>query len=108
MQSPLAKGGVGEVYRARQTALEGRLVAFKVLSARDVSPGDRRRFAREARLAAAVHHAHLVEVYDYGEEDGRGFLYYAMRLVEGPTLRQVLERIAGWAPLRSTRSAGSS
>ncbi len=96
VEGPLGEGGTSTVYRAAQTSLDGRVVALKVLDAASVSAADRRRFRREARTAATLHHPHLAEVHDYGEE--RGFLFYAMRLVEGGDLRERLaERADGEA-----------
>jgi len=87
-------GGSGQVHRARQGSLGGRLVALKLVRADRVVPSDRERFLRGARIAASLHHPHLVEVYDSGEDPARGILYYSMRLVEGPNLHQVLRELA--------------
>src|SRR5262245_6046225 len=68
---PLGGGGMGKVYRAVDTRL-GREVAIKVLEPGDAdAPGRRRRFDREARLASAVNHPHVLTVFDVGEWDGR-------------------------------------
>jgi tetratricopeptide (TPR) repeat protein/serine/threonine protein kinase len=85
----IGRGGMGVVYEAEQTPM-GRKVALKVLypaitsSARAV-----RRFQREARAAGRVHHTNLVPVYGMGEENG--VWYYAMELVHGRTLAQVVD-----------------
>ena len=85
---PLGAGGMGEVYRARDTRL-GRDVAIKRLRPELASNEDRRkRFEREARAASALNHPHIVSVFDIGEENG--VLFIAMELVEGKTLRAVL------------------
>ena len=107
VESFIARGGMGEVYRARQVSLDGRLVALKVIAASEVSDRDRARFEREARVAASVHHCNLVEVYGYGNEPEQGMLFYAMRLVEGPTMKQMLEEAvrAGAAPAGDMRRA---
>jgi Tol biopolymer transport system component/predicted Ser/Thr protein kinase len=86
--SPLGAGGMGEVYRARDTRL-GREVAVKVLLA-EVSADDsrRRRFEQEARSASALNHPNIVTVYDVGSVDST--IYLAMELVEGRTLRELL------------------
>jgi len=87
--SPLGAGGMGEVYRARDTRL-GREVAVKVLSAEFASDTDRRtRFEQEARAASALNHPNIVTVYEIGGSDST--IYIAMELVEGKTLREVLQ-----------------
>jgi serine/threonine protein kinase len=85
---PLGAGGMGEVFRARDTRL-GREVAIKRLRPELAANEDRkRRFEREARAASALNHPHIVSVYDIG--DAEGALYIAMELVEGRTLREVM------------------
>ena len=86
--SPLGAGGMGEVYRARDTRL-GREVAVKVLLP-EVSGDDSRRsrFEQEARSASALNHPNIVTVYDVGSVDST--IYLAMELVEGRTLREML------------------
>ena len=83
--SPLGSGGMGEVYRARDTRL-GRDVAVKVLPtdvASDVSRRDR--FEREARNVAALNHPNILALYDIGNQDGTTFM--VTELVEGESLR---------------------
>ena len=82
----LGRGGMGEVYRARDPRL-GRDLAIKILSPHLASEGARSRFEQEARAAAALSHPSIVTVYDVGEADG--LLYIAMEFLEGRTLRQV-------------------
>src|SRR4051794_35786798 len=75
---------MGEVYLAWDTRLE-RQVAVKVLSAEVAADQERsRRFAREARAAAAVRHPGVAHIYEIGEVDGRAFI--AMEYVEGESL----------------------
>jgi Protein kinase domain len=86
----LGEGGMGTVYRAIQLSLE-RVVALKVLTAElSADPGFRERFRREGLLQAALDHPHIVTVYEAGETDSRLFL--AMRMVEGPTLKELILR----------------
>ena len=84
----LGQGGMGEVYRARDTRLD-RPVALKVLKSELVADRDRRqRFIREARSAAATTHPAIAQIYDVDEEDGTIFI--AMEFVEGRTLRELI------------------
>jgi serine/threonine protein kinase len=86
----LAAGGMGQVYRARDTRLD-RVVALKVLSPELASdPHFRERFHREARVISQLDHAHICTLYDVGEENGRSFL--VMQYLEGETLEQRLTR----------------
>ncbi|MBV8570705.1 MAG: serine/threonine-protein kinase [Acidobacteriaceae bacterium] len=87
----LGSGGMGEVYRARDTRLM-REVAIKVLA-----PGqDQRRFEQEAHAVAALKHPNIVAIYEYGNEDGFSFL--VEEFVEGGSLEQLLR--AGPLPLK--------
>jgi serine/threonine protein kinase len=94
--SALGAGGMGEVYRARDTRL-GREVAIKVLPASFSQDADRlRRFEQEARAASALNHPGILTIHDFGEQDGSP--YVVAELLEGETLR---ERLAGGRlPLR--------
>ena len=85
--APLGAGGMGEVYRGRDTRL-GRVIAIKVLSERFATPGARERFLREARACSALSHPNICAIYDLGESDGRPFL--VMELLEGETLRHLI------------------
>src|ERR1041384_8221761 len=81
IQSPLGAGGMGEVYRARDSRL-GRDVAIKVLPAVFTGDPDRlARFEREARILAALNHPHIGAIY--GLEDAGGVLGLVLELVEG-------------------------
>ncbi len=85
----IGAGGMGEVYRAKDLKL-GRDVAIKVLPKEFASDPERlRRFEQEARAASALNHPNIITIHDIGEQDGTH--YIAMELVEGKTLRQVLE-----------------
>jgi len=94
--APIGAGGMGEVYRARDSRL-GRDVALKILPAAFASDPDRvRRFEQEGRAAAALNHPNIIVVHDVGSQDGVFFV--ATELLEGETLR---ERLAGSAlPVR--------
>jgi Tol biopolymer transport system component len=88
IQSPLGVGGMGEVYRARDTQLE-RTVAVKVLPANLSSdPSLRQRLEREAKAVSKLSHPHICTLHDIGHQDGVDFL--VMELVEGETLEQRL------------------
>jgi eukaryotic-like serine/threonine-protein kinase len=92
----LGTGGMGEVYRARDTRLD-RSVALKLLPAELASDADRlRRFELEARAASALNHPAIVAIYDLGQASDQP--YISMELVEGQTMRQILQ--AGSMPPR--------
>lgn len=89
IKSLLGSGGMGEVYRARDTRLE-RDVALKVLPHNLIEDPERlRRFEQEARTAGSLNHPNVVSVYDVGKEDGNAYL--VSELLEGETLRARLE-----------------
>jgi len=93
---PLGAGGMGEVYRARDTRLS-REVAIKVLPPDLASDAHRlERFEKEARTASGLNHPNIVTIYDIGESDGTSFI--AMELVEGKTLRELL--VSGALPVK--------
>jgi eukaryotic-like serine/threonine-protein kinase len=83
--APIGKGGMGEVYRARDTRLH-RDIAVKVLPQAFASEAAEERFLREARAASALNHPHICTVYDVGEAAGHPFL--VMELLDGKTLRE--------------------
>jgi eukaryotic-like serine/threonine-protein kinase len=98
--TPLGAGGMGEVYRARDTRL-GREVAIKVLPEAVASHPERlKRFEKEARAASALNHPNLVTLHDIGSSGG--VEYIAMELVDGRTLREVLTE--GTLPVRTLLS----
>jgi serine/threonine protein kinase len=92
--SALGAGGMGEVYRARDTKL-GREVAIKVLPEAWAFDADRAtRFEREAQVLASLNHPHIAALYGMEESGGRHVL--VMELVEGETLAERLARgVAG-------------
>jgi serine/threonine protein kinase len=84
----LGRGGMGEVWRAHDTAI-GRIVALKVLPADFADdPVFQERFRREAHAAAGLDEPHVVPIYDFGEIDGR--LFVTMRLIKGRDLQTIL------------------
>ena len=88
--SLLGAGGMGEVYRARDTRLD-RSVAVKVLAPELATDADfRARFAREAKAISALNHAHICGLYDIGREHDTEYL--VLELLEGETLAARLER----------------
>jgi serine/threonine-protein kinase len=90
--APIASGGMGEVWQARDRTL-GRIVAAKVLRSEYTSdPSFLIRFRNEARHTAALSHPNIASVYDYGEstQDGSRVAYLVMEYVEGKPLVTVL------------------
>src|SRR5262249_34329106 len=82
--APIGAGGMGEVYRARDTRLD-RIVAIKVLPAHVAhSPESHQRFAREGRVLWSLISPHICSLYDIGQQDGRDYL--VMEYLEGETL----------------------
>src|SRR5689334_23085426 len=100
---PLGVGGMGEVYRARDTRL-GREVAIKILPAelsKDVLR--KQRFEREAKTISSLSHPHICVLYDVGHQDGIDYL--VMECVEGETLAKRLEK--GPLPLEQVLKYGA-
>jgi len=94
--SVLGAGGMGEVFRARDTAL-GRDVALKILRPGSIQDADRlRRFRQEAQAAAALNHPNILAIHFIGDQDGAP--YIVSELLEGESLRESLR--AGALPLR--------
>ena len=90
IQAPIGAGGMGEVYKARDTRLE-RTVAIKVLPEHLSQNADlRQRFEREARAISALSHPHICGLFDVGEQDGTAFL--VMEYLEGETVADRLGR----------------
>jgi len=102
IQSPLGAGGMGEVYRARDTRL-GRDVALKILPESFAREGDRlHRFEQEARAVAALNHPNILAIFDTGQDNGSPYL--VSELLEGETLRTLLD--GGVLPQRKTIEYG--
>ena len=88
--SPIGAGGMGEVYKAKDTRLD-RTVAIKVLPSHVAShPEVRQRFEREARAVSSLNHPHICTLYDIGNEDGVDFM--VMEHIEGQTLADRLKQ----------------
>lgn len=99
---PLGAGGMGEVYKARDTRLD-RIVAIKILSPEIASAPDlRERFEREARTVASLSHPHICTLHDVGRQDGTDYL--VMEYLEGETLEQRLRK--GALPLEQALQIG--
>ena len=101
--APLGAGGMGEVYRARDTRLD-RTVAIKILPAQFSSdPIRKQRFDREAKTISSLNHPHICMLFDVGQQDGADYL--VMECVEGETLATRLEK--GPLPLDQALQYGS-
>src|SRR6201985_1311122 len=90
--SLIARGGMGKVYKAEQSAL-GRVCALKVLSPNyegDKDPEFHRRFSLEAATAAKLQHPNTVTIFDYGKCTQHNVYYIAMEYLDGRTLHRVL------------------
>lgn len=115
IESQIGAGGMGTVYRAFDTKLN-RPVAIKVLSSELADADARRRFQREAQMASALNHPHLLTVHDAGEFEGRQYLVTEFidgetlrdwAISEGRTWRQIVELLAGVADgLAAAHAAG--
>src|SRR5205814_6667230 len=102
IQAPLGAGGMGEVYRARDTRLD-RTVAVKILPAHLADDaGARERFDREARAVSSLNHPNICHLYDLGAPDAISFL--VMEYLEGQTLANRL--LKGALPLEQLLKYG--
>src|ERR1700747_2804821 len=100
--SPLGAGGMGDVYRAKDTRLE-RTVAIKILPAQfSADPVRKQRFEREAKTISSLNHPHICVLYDIGHQGGTDYL--VMECVEGETLAKRLEK--GPLPLEQVLKYG--
>jgi eukaryotic-like serine/threonine-protein kinase len=89
LEERIGQGGMGEIYRARHAMLR-RPTAVKIMSG-DGSEAQLERFEREVQLTARLTHPNTITIYDYGRTPG-GLFYYAMELLDGLTLEQLVER----------------
>jgi serine/threonine protein kinase len=102
--APIGAGGMGEVYRARDTRLD-RTVAIEVLPDAFARSADRlARFEREARAVAAISHPNILDIHDVGSDNGRTFV--GTELLDGDTLRG--RRFAPTSPLGPAGSSSRS
>ena len=101
IHSLLGAGGMGEVYRVRDTRLD-RTVAIKILSQFSSNPAQKQRFEREARTISSLNHPNICTLHDIGHQDGID--YIVMECVEGETLAKRLEK----GPLPSIKSSRSA
>lgn len=97
----IGQGGMGAVWRAQHARLR-REAAVKILSRERATSHDLARFEREVQLTSTLRHENIVMVYDYGRA-ANGALYYAMELVDGRTLEQLVDRDG---PLSEARVIG--
>ena len=101
--SPLGAGGMGEVYRAKDTRLD-RTVAIKILPEHlSSNPQVRERFEREARAISSLNHPHICVLHDVGYQEGMDYL--VMECVEGETMAKRLEK--GPLPLEQVLKLGA-
>ncbi len=101
----VGRGGMGVVYEAEQESL-GRRVALKVLPSGALTDAKQvRRFEREARAAARLHHTNIVPIFGVGEYEGTH--YYAMQFIQGQGLDAVLEELKKLRDLRATKAISS-
>ena len=99
IEAPLGRGGMGEVYRARHALLR-RPTAIKLLRASNaIDPQAQARFRQEVQLTSQLTHPNTVQVFDYGRTP-EGVFYYAMELLEGVTLEELVRQTGPVPPAR--------
>jgi len=101
LETLVARGGMGEVWSARDMVLDRRVAVKVLLPNLAGDPGFTARFRAEARAMAALSHPGIVEIYDYGQADGLAYL--VMQFVEGESLVSLIRRTGPLAPDRAVR-----
>jgi len=99
LEKCIGEGAMGTVYRARHTMLD-RPAAVKVLNKQELSSDDIARFEREVQLSSRLTHPNTISIYDYGRT-ADGVFYYVMELVEGLTLKQLVQLFGPLSPGRT-------
>ena len=99
LDEPAGRGGMGVVFQATHIALERRVAVKLIAPELAANEQFRERFKRESRVAASIDHAHVIPIFDAGDEDGQ--LYVAMRYVDGTDLGELIAQQGNLPPLQA-------